>query len=127
MSANGVREAVDAGDVDALRNLLRDDPSLVTALVDAPEIEPTSPLTYVGMARFYGYATHDRTGDLARVLLEAGADADDETKNGSPLIWRQAPEMPTSCVPCSTPVPTSTSRTARPTPRCDWPPHTAGQ
>ena len=34
---------------------------LVTALVAAPDIEPTSPLTYVGMARFYGYARHERT------------------------------------------------------------------
>ena len=64
----------------------REDPSLVTALVEAPDIEPTSPLTYVGMARFYGYAVHGRTGELARALLEAGADKDDEAKNGSPLI-----------------------------------------
>ena len=65
---------------------MRDDPSLVTALVEAPDIEPTSPLTYVGMVRFYGYADHGRTRELARVLLEAGADKDDEAKNGSPLI-----------------------------------------
>jgi uncharacterized protein len=86
VGSESVRQAVDAGDIDALRDLVRDDPSLMTSLVDAPEIEPTSPLTYVGMARFYGYATHDRTGDLAQVLLGAGADKDDETKNGSPLI-----------------------------------------
>jgi hypothetical protein len=86
MTSRRVGEAVDRGDVDDLRRVLQDDPSLVTALVEAPDIEPTSPLTYVGMARFYGYAPHDRTGDLARVLLEAGADKDDEAKNGSPLI-----------------------------------------
>ena len=86
MSADAVRIAVDAGDVDGLRQALRDDPSGVTALVSAPDIEDTSPLTYVGMARFYGYASHSRTGELARVLLEAGADKDDESKNGSPLI-----------------------------------------
>ena len=86
MSSEQVRAAVDAGDVEALRDLLRGEPALVTALVDAPEIEPTSPLTYVGMARFYGYATHARTGDLTRVLLDAGADPDDKAKNGSPLI-----------------------------------------
>jgi uncharacterized protein len=77
---------VDAGDVGALRELLRDEPSLVTTLVPAPEIEPTSPLTYVGMARFYGYADHERTGELAKAMIEAGADPDDEGKNGSPLI-----------------------------------------
>lgn len=85
MGSDDVREAVDAGDCDALRNLLRDNPALVTALVASPDIQPTSPLTYVGMARFYGYARHPRTGALARVLMEAGADKDDETRNGAPL------------------------------------------
>ena len=85
MSADAVRESVDAGDAGALRRVLGEDPALVTALVPAPDIEPTSPLTYVGMARFYGYARHQRTGELARVLLEAGADKDDKN-SGSPLI-----------------------------------------
>ena len=83
---DALRTAVDAGDVGALRDLLRENPALVTTLVPAPEIEPTSPLTYVGMARFYGYARHERTGELAQALLDAGADKDDETKNGSPLF-----------------------------------------
>lgn len=86
MSVAELRRAFDRGDVAAVRTLLIADRSLTTALVDAPDIEPTSPLTYVGMARFYGYAKHDRTGELARALTEAGADPDDETKNGSPLI-----------------------------------------
>jgi hypothetical protein len=81
-----LRSAFDGGDVAGATRLLAADPQLTTALIDAPDIEPTSPLTYVGMARFYGYADHDRTGDLARALLEAGADKDDEAKNGSPLI-----------------------------------------
>ena len=85
MSSDAVRDAIDVGDVDELHAVLRRDRGLVTALVAASGIEPTSPLTYVGMARFYGFARHDRTGALARVLLEAGADKDDETKNGAPL------------------------------------------
>jgi ankyrin repeat protein len=85
MGCEDVRDAVDAGDVDALRDLLRHDPALVTALVAAPDIQPTSPLTYVGMARFYGYARHARTGELAHLLMDAGADQDDETGNGAPL------------------------------------------
>ena len=68
------------------RELLRSEPALATALIAAPDIEPTSSLTYVGMARFYGYAAHERTGQLAEVLMQAGADKDDETNNGSPLI-----------------------------------------
>lgn len=85
MSAE-LRRTFDAGDVAAASELLRTDPSLATVLIEAPDIEPTSPLTYVGMARFYGYAVHDHTGQLARALLDAGADKDDEAKNGSPLI-----------------------------------------
>ncbi len=86
MSMTELRTAFDQGDISAARKLLAADRSLTTTLIEAPDIEPTSPLTYVGMARFYGYADHDRTGDLARVLIDAGADKDDETKNGSPLI-----------------------------------------
>jgi hypothetical protein len=85
MNPDAVRESIDAGDVDALRSALREDPSLVTAPVSAPDIQPTSPLTYVGMARFYGFARHQQTGELAQVVLEAGADKDDG-KSGSPLI-----------------------------------------
>ena len=48
-----LRTAVDEGDVERLTELLRTDPGLTTALVEAADIEPTSPLTYVGMARFY--------------------------------------------------------------------------
>ena len=85
MGPEGVRAAIDAGDVEGLRALLREDRGLTTALVAAREIQPTSPLTYVGMVRFYGYAEHTSTGELARVLMEAGADKDDETRNGAPL------------------------------------------
>jgi hypothetical protein len=86
MSMTELRRAFDQGDVAAARGLLLADRSLTTTLIEVPDMEPTSPLTYVGMARCYGYADHNRTGDLARVLIDAGADKDDETKNGSPLI-----------------------------------------
>jgi hypothetical protein len=59
VTSDAVRRSIDAGDVDALRSVLRENPALLTALVRAPDIEPTSPLTYVGMARFYGYARHE--------------------------------------------------------------------
>ena len=86
MPAAELREAIDDGDVLRARELLGCEPALATALIATPDIEPTSPLTYVGMVRFYGYADHERTGELAEVLMQAGADKDDETKNGSPLI-----------------------------------------
>jgi ankyrin repeat protein len=86
VSVHELREAIDEGDVTRARELLQSEPALATALIAAPDIEPTSPLTYVGMVRFYGYADHDRTGELAEVLMQAGADKDDESKNGSPLI-----------------------------------------
>ena len=47
VACDRVRAAVDAGDVDALREVLQADPALTTRLVAAPGIEPTSPLTYV--------------------------------------------------------------------------------
>jgi Ankyrin repeats (3 copies) len=86
MPADELREAIDRGDVSRARELLRAEPALATALIAASDIEPTSPLTYVGMARLYGYADHGRSGELAEVLMQAGADKDDESKNGSPLI-----------------------------------------
>ena len=86
MPAAELREAIDHGNVPRARELLRSEPTLATALIATPDIEPTSPLTYVGMVRFYGYADHERTGELAEVLMQAGADKDDESKNGSPLI-----------------------------------------
>jgi ankyrin repeat protein len=85
VSSDQLREAIDLGDVGRARALLEAEPKLTTELIAAPDIESTSPLTYVGMARFYGYAQHDRTGELATALLDAGADKDDETRNGSPL------------------------------------------
>jgi hypothetical protein len=84
MPTSQLRSAVDRGDVDRAVELLQAGPALTTAFISAPDIEPTSPLTYVGMARFYGYARHNRTRDLATALINAGADKDDEAKNGSP-------------------------------------------
>jgi hypothetical protein len=52
VTSDAVRRSIDAGDVDALRSALRENPALLTELVRAPDIEPTSLLTYVGMARF---------------------------------------------------------------------------
>ena len=86
MPASELRHAIDDGDISRARQLVQREPALVTDLIEAPDIEATSPLTYVGMVRFYGYAAHQRTGELAQVLIDAGADKDDETKNGSPLI-----------------------------------------
>jgi hypothetical protein len=86
MQTSELRSVLDEGDVDRAVELLQADQRLTTALIEAPDIQPTSPLTYVGMARFYGYAQHNRTGELATALIAAGADQDDETKNGSPLM-----------------------------------------
>ena len=80
MPTSELRSAIDKGDIDRAVTLVQADPSLTTTLIEAPDIEPTSPLTYVGMARFYGYAQHHRTGDLAAALIAAGADQDDERK-----------------------------------------------
>lgn len=91
MISDDGRSASDDGDVDALRDLLRDNPALVTSLVATPEIQPTSPLTYVGMARFYGYARHAQTVALARVLMKAGADKGRRGTERGPAVLRREP------------------------------------
>ena len=85
LPAAELREAIDLGDVPRARELLRSEPALATALIAAPDIEPTSPLTYVGMVRFYGTPTMNTPASWPSSDA-AGADKDDETKNGSPLI-----------------------------------------
>jgi hypothetical protein len=94
MTCDAVRVAVDTGNVDALRDLLRANPALVTALVSAPDIQATSPLTYVGMVRFYGYARHELTGTLARVLMDGGA-----TRMTRPKMAPRCTALPATVTP----------------------------
>ena len=76
------------------------------------------------MVRFYGYADHERTGELAEVLMQAAADKDDETKNGSPLICAASHGDVAVVRALSTLAPTSncSTRTLHPTLRSACPP-----
>lgn len=89
MTPAGLRALIDAGDVDAFRGAIADEPSLVDAiLIGADEgWAPTRSIDYVSLAPFHGFAGHDRMGQIAEVLLEAGVSPDgDPAEPGGPLL-----------------------------------------
>jgi hypothetical protein len=77
------------GDVAGLRDLLAQHPDLATAKVSS-ELSgqsSSSALEYVAVARFHGSLDRDVAGDLARVLLGAGAGPDGPYHSGdTPLV-----------------------------------------
>jgi len=82
------RRLIDSGDVDGLARLLATDPSLARDRVHSCLTQPgTAVWDYVGVARFHQLLDHDRIGDIARVLLAAGAPVDgDPGDPETPLI-----------------------------------------
>jgi len=75
------RHLIDSGDVDGLARLLATDPSLARDRMHSCLTQPgTAVWDYVSVARFHQLLDHDRIGDIARVLLAAGAPVD-----GDPL------------------------------------------
>jgi len=86
MAADALRRAIDGGHVDELRRVLAEDPSLAGATITW-DGNDSDPLHYLSDAPFHGLARHDRFGDLARVLIEAGAPVDGPPEAGeTPLI-----------------------------------------
>ena len=85
-----LRKAIDAGEVQALRKLLEKDPALARQTIvwgQNCSIGPCQPLSYVAQARFNGFVQHDNAGDVARVLVAAGAPINGETADReTPLI-----------------------------------------
>ena len=82
---------MDNGDAEALKRLLRDNPSLVRQTIQwGPQrckIGPCAPVQYLAQARFNAYATHNRSHELTRLLLESGAPVNGLPGDGeSPLI-----------------------------------------
>ncbi len=77
------RRLIDSGDVDGLARLLATDPSLARDRVHSCLSHPTSTVwNYVGVARFHQLLDHDRIGDIARVLLAAGAPVEGTSGEG---------------------------------------------
>ena len=86
MSAQALRSAIDAGDVDGLRQMLEADPALAEAAITW-DGNSSDPLHYLSDAPFHGFARHDRLGELTRVLIDAGAPVDGPPNAGeTPLI-----------------------------------------
>ena len=69
------KNAIHHGDVQVLRRLFRQNPVLATDPVSSC-FTNDSPLGYLGVARFHGLTDHERSGEIAAVLLAAGGDAD---------------------------------------------------
>lgn len=91
MQDRGLRAAIDAGDVAAVRAILSDRSDQLSQEISWSDGRGgggvSSPLGYVCLARFHGLADHDRMGEIARVLLQAGAPADgDPGARETPLI-----------------------------------------
>ncbi len=79
MNQHDLREAVDAGDINAVRTVVTAQRELVGTDIewrDAHGVYFSEPLGYIGLARFHGLTDHDRMGEIARVLLAAGAPVD---------------------------------------------------
>jgi hypothetical protein len=69
------KNAIHHGDVESLRALLQRAPILAVEPVSSCFVNDSA-LGYLGVARFHGLSDHDRSGEIARVLLAAGGDAD---------------------------------------------------
>ena len=75
-AAAGLRLAVHAGDVEAIRRLLRDDPALASARITGKDGSSTTPLHLV--TDWPGYFPNGR--EIARLLIGAGADTEARTE-----------------------------------------------
>lgn len=82
------RRHLETGDIQELTRLLAAEPELAEAPVLSCITAPgQTALTFVAMGRFSGRFDHRRAGELARVLLAAGAPVDGHPGDGeSPLI-----------------------------------------
>ena len=75
-AAAGLRLAVHAGDVEAIRRLLRDDPALASARITGKDGSSTTPLHLV--TDWPGYFPNGP--EIARLLIGAGADTEARTE-----------------------------------------------
>jgi hypothetical protein len=79
------KNAIHRGDVESLRRLLQRFPALAWEPVSSC-FGNDSALGYVGVARFHGLADHDRSGEIARVLLAAGGPVDGPADRAEPPL-----------------------------------------
>jgi len=72
------KNMIHRGDSEGLRRMIRRYPTLTLEPVSSC-FGNDSVLGYLGVARFHGLTDHDRAGEIARLLLDAGAGADGPT------------------------------------------------
>lgn len=76
MSTDDLKKAIDTGDVQAVRAVVTSEPDLVSREIPWDEGcggDTSEPISYVSLAHFHGLSDHQRMGEIARVLLAAGA------------------------------------------------------
>jgi ankyrin repeat protein len=84
-----LQEILNTGDVSALAALLQSDPAVATrqfTWATPCKIGPGLALRYLAQARFWGYAKHGRSGEMARLLLEAGCPVDGASSDAESLL-----------------------------------------
>ena len=79
------KNAIHRGDVEGLRRLLQRFPALASDPVSSC-FGNDSALGYLGVARFHGLADHNRSGEIAEVLLAAGGAVDGPTDAAEPPL-----------------------------------------
>lgn len=83
------KNLIHRGDVESLRRLVGRFPALAYEPVSSC-FTNDSALGYLGVARFHGLTDHDRSGELARVLLAAGGVADGPADAAEPPLLTAA-------------------------------------
>jgi uncharacterized protein len=80
MTNEALRSAIDEGDVSAVASILGADPGAATRDIAWADGRggggASQPIGYICLAPFHGRARHDRMGEIARLLLAAGAPVD---------------------------------------------------
>lgn len=84
-----LRRALDEGDLAELSRLLVEDSTIAgrTHAWGFPcQIGPCQPISYLAQARFNGFVKHGRTGEMTRMLLDAGAPVDGDPSDKETLL-----------------------------------------
>ncbi len=99
MTSDDLRVAIDDGDLAGAHAVLAVDPAAVTRALFWSDGrcggDSSPPISYVSLARFHARAHHDRMGQIARLLLSAGAPADgDPTWDETPIVTAASYDEP---------------------------------
>lgn len=90
MSTDNLKKAIDTGDVEAVRTVVASEPDVVSREIPWDEGwggDTSEPISYVSLAHFHGLSDHERMGEIARVLLAAGAPKEGAPDSGeTPIV-----------------------------------------